>query len=267
MTKRKAIPEAIQANVIHKSASRCVICYGTRKFTDPVYPYPGFQIAHIDQDAANGREDNLALLCVPCHSMYDSTFRQTKNYRPENLRQWRHQLYEDVEANRLPPPMGYQQSGILTPQAAQPVADPNISTLRDFLGKAGFITETLCSDGTYLSIAIEHNRLQYIEENFSYWQTNPLRSRRREVAALQDEFISILMEIVRSYEYLGTLEDAPPHIIPAGYFNDLGHAIKVPEYHCCGTLFNVIEVHDKWILTMLTRLRDLFFRLDDMAME
>jgi len=135
------------------------------------------------------------------------------------------------------------------------------------LGKAGFIAERLCKDGTYLSIAIERNRLQYIEKHFSYWRTNPLRSRRREVAALQDEFISILMEIVRSYEYLGTLDDVPSHIIPMGYFNDLGHAIKVPEHYCCGELFNVIEVRDKWILAMLIRLRDLFIRLDDMAMD
>ncbi len=137
--------------------------------------------------------------------------------------------------------MIYQQGGMLTPQVAQPVADPNISILRDFLGKAGFITETLCSDGTYLSIAIEHNRLQYIEDNFSYWRTNPLRSRRREIAALQDEFISVLIEIVRSYEYLGTLEDAPPIL----FRQDISTILDTPS-RCLSTIAAA------YFLTLLT---------------
>ncbi len=62
-----------------------------------------------------------------------------------------------------------------------------------------------------------------------HYITNPLRSRRVDIASLQDEFIRMLMEFASSYEYLGTLDDAPPHIIPIWYFNDIGDSIKVPE--------------------------------------
>ncbi|ECZ6324423.1 hypothetical protein C5G84_02150 [Salmonella enterica] len=267
MTNRKEIPDNVQANIMEKSAARCAICYGTRMNTDAVYPVPGFQLAHIDRNAANSAENNLALLCIPCHSMYDSTFRQAKNYRPENIRRWRDQLYEDVAANRLPPPMTYPQCAASVTQVSQSVSDHHVSLLREFLSKAGQITQVLCGDGTYLSIAIEHNRLEYIKANFSHWLTNPLRSRRGDIAALQDEFIRVLMEFASSYEYLGTLDDAPPHIIPIGYFNDIGHAIKVPEQYCCGELFHVIDVRDEWIRKTLTRLRDIYNDLDRLAME
>jgi hypothetical protein len=267
MTNRKSIPEDVQANIMEKSAARCAVCYGTRMNTDAVYPVPGFQLAHIDRNAANNAENNLALLCLSCHSMYDSSFKQTKNYRPENIRRWRDQLYADVVANHLPPPMRYPQCGAAATQVSRPVPDPHVSVLREFLNKAGEITQVLCDDGTYLSIAIEYNRLEYIKDNFSHWLTNPLRSRRGDIAALQDEFIRVLMEFARSYEYLGTLNDAPPHIIPIGYFNDIGHAIKVPEQYCCGELFHVIDVRDEWIKKTLTRLRDIYFDLDGLAME
>lgn len=267
MADRKAIPEEIQANVIDNSLARCAICYGTGLFTDPVYPKPGFQIAHIDKNASNNREDNLALLCIPCHSLYDSTFRQAKNYRPDNIRRWRDKLYEDVRQNRLPPPMIYLQSVTPSIQNYQQPTDIHINTLRAFLKKAGEITQALCSDGTYLSIAIEYDRLNFIENNFSEWFTNPLRSRKKDFAILQDELVSILKEIANSYSFMGASDEVPTHIIPLYYYNDLGHAIKVPEHYCCNELYNKIEIRDKWILDKLTRLRDLFRELDVMAMD
>jgi len=59
MTNRKAIPDKVQAKIMDKSAARCAICYSTRMNTDVVYPVPGFQSAHIDQNAANCAENNL----------------------------------------------------------------------------------------------------------------------------------------------------------------------------------------------------------------
>lgn len=267
MTNRKAIPDNVQANIMEKSAARCAICYGTRMNTNAVYPAPGFQIAHIDKNAANSAENNLALLCIPCHSMYDSILRQAKNYKPENIRRWRDQLYADVAANRLPLPMTHPQHVTAVTTVSLSVPDPHVILLREFLSKAGEITQLLCGDGTYLSIAIQHSRREYIKANFSHWLTNPLRNRRGDIAALQDKFVRVLMELASSYEYLGTLDDAPPHIIPIGYFNDIGHAIKVPEQYCCGELFHVIDVRDEWIGETLTRLRDIYYDLDRLAME
>ncbi|HCI6748889.1 TPA: hypothetical protein NPP60_004546 [Klebsiella variicola subsp. variicola] len=69
MTNRKAIPDNVQAKIMEKWAARCAICYGTRMNTDAVYPVPGFQIAHIDQNAANCAENNLDLLCILISSL------------------------------------------------------------------------------------------------------------------------------------------------------------------------------------------------------
>ncbi|BBV94462.1 hypothetical protein STW0522ENT66_P12680 (plasmid) [Enterobacter roggenkampii] len=65
MTNRKAIPDKVQAKIMDKSAARCAICYSTRMNTDVVYPVPGFQSAHIDQNAANCAENNL-YPATPC---------------------------------------------------------------------------------------------------------------------------------------------------------------------------------------------------------
>ncbi|HEI8671775.1 TPA: hypothetical protein ACKQFJ_002512 [Serratia marcescens] len=265
MNKRKNIPDSIQANVIHNSAGRCVICYGTRQFTDPRYPHT--QIAHIDKNNENNQEDNLALLCISCHNLYDSTLRQGKNYKQENIKRWRDELYNDVIGKKLPAPMynslPYDVGSSISPRFSV----DTIEKLKKFIGKAALITTALCSDGTYLSICIEHSKLDFIEDNFSNWIANELRCRTREVANLQDEFVSILWELSNSYTFLGSLRDVPPHIIPAGYYNNIGHAIKVSEYDCCGDLFNVIDVRDQWISSKLQRLATLFHELDDMAME
>lgn len=65
MTNRKAIPDNVQAKIMDKSAARCAICNSTRMNTDAVYPVPGFQSAHIDQNAANCAENNL-YPATPC---------------------------------------------------------------------------------------------------------------------------------------------------------------------------------------------------------
>lgn len=265
MSNRKYISDSIQANVIHNSSGRCVICYGTRQYTDPRYPHT--QIAHIDKNNENNNEDNLALLCIPCHNLYDSTLRQGKNYKPENIKRWRDELYNDVASNKLPAPMYPSVSHEDMVSISPRFSDETVEKLKKFINKAAEITTVLCSDGSYLSICIEYSRLNFIENNFSYWKSNELRCRTKEVANLQDEFVSILWEIADSYTFLGSLDEAPPHIIPAGYYNHIGHAIKVSEDDCCGDLFNVIDVRDKWILSKLQRLAVLFHELDDMAME
>lgn len=38
------------------------------------------QIAHLDGNRSNRAKDNLAFICLPHHSVFDSTTRQHKNY-------------------------------------------------------------------------------------------------------------------------------------------------------------------------------------------
>ncbi|WP_456310951.1 HNH endonuclease signature motif containing protein [Serratia proteamaculans] len=265
MTGRKTISPEVQSNVIIKSSSRCVICYGTRENTGVAYP--GFQIAHIDKNNANNSEDNLALLCFDHHHLYDSTFSQGKNYNKETIKAWRQALYYDVANNRLAS-SNQQQLANITPM--QPVASPtdeNIITLRKYLFIAGEIATALGSDGTLLTFSIADHRTEYIENHFSNWITSPLRCRKRNIAALQDEFNSILWEIYNSYEFLGSLDEVPPHVIPLGYYNHNGHSLIIGERDRCGVLFEKMDIRDNWILSKLSRLRDLYHLMDDMAMD
>lgn len=266
MSARKTISLNVQSNIQVNSGGRCVICYGTKTFTDP--RYPNTQIAHIDKNNENNNEDNLALLCIPCHNLYDSTLRQGKNYTQETVKRWRNELYEDVKNRNLPPsinPSMFQSNAF--DAMPQRFSEETLSKLRGFLDKASPLITKLCSEGTYLSIRIEHYVLEYIDDNFEYWMASEFRCRNQEITPLQDELVAVLMELSRSYCYLGTLADAPKHIIPVGYYRDIGQAIKVSEQDCCGPLFDIIDVRDEWILTQLRKLSNLLYQLDALAME
>ncbi|WP_222424612.1 HNH endonuclease family protein, partial [Yersinia mollaretii] len=216
MTTRRHIPVHIQSNVIHNSAGRCVICYGLRQFTDPRYPH--VQIAHIDKNNENNAEDNLALLCMPCHNMYDSTLKQGKNYTTQNIKRWRNELYDDVKNDRLLAPMLPISNLQYNAMPNKRFSDETISTLRNFIANAAHITTVLCNKGTYLVKCIDNNYLDFIEEKFSYWHSNILRCRNHEITPLQDEFVSILTEISDSYYHMASLNDSPQHIFPSSYY-------------------------------------------------
>lgn len=230
--------------------------------TEPAYP--NFQIAHIDKNNENNKEDNLALLCIPCHNLYDSTLSQGKNYTPKAIKKWRDKLYDDVQSGNLPPSLfQINQYGVIP----QRFSDETLLTLRNFLNQISYLVSYLCEQGTYLSICIENNVLDFIENNFSHWTSSSLRCRNKEITPIQDEIASILNELAGSYAYWDAGGNVPSHIIPIGYYNDIGHAIKVSEADCCGPLFNTIGIRDAWILDKLRRLRELYYELDDMAAE
>ncbi|MCX2202712.1 hypothetical protein [Pantoea agglomerans] len=265
MTGRKSISPEVQANVITKSASRCVICYGTRENTGAAYP--GFQIAHIDKNNANNNEDNLALLCFDHHHLYDSTFSQGKNYNKQTIKAWKQALYHDVANNILVSSSQQTFGNAISVHQTAALADEHIITLRKYLLIAGQIANNLCSDGTLLTFSIADSRTDFIEDNFNNWLLNPLRCRRRDIVVLQDEFNSILWEIYNSYEFLGSLDESPPHIIPMGYYNHNGNSIIIGEQDRCGILYEKMNIRDKWILDRLSRLADLYQQMDYLAMD
>lgn len=267
MGERKYIPAKVQTNVQTNSAGRCVICYGTGKCTDPMYP--NVQIAHIDKDNENNQEDNLALLCIHCHNLYDSTLRQGKNYTAGAIKTWRKKLYDDVQNGRLPLAIGintYHEN--INIVSSSGYSEETIFRLRNFLEVAGKIVDRLCNDGTYLAIRIEYVELDFISDNFSSWMISDLRCRNRKLAGLQDELIEILWELYNSYHFMGTLDEAPNHIIPMGYYNDIGQrVIKVSDNNCCRDLYNIIPIREEWIRTKLRRLNELYCELDSLSMD
>jgi hypothetical protein len=56
------------------------------------------QIAHLDHDRTNGADENLAFLCLPHHSLYDSRTSQHKNYTMLEVKAARNKLVEQVES-------------------------------------------------------------------------------------------------------------------------------------------------------------------------
>jgi hypothetical protein len=89
---RKAVPPANETAELTKGARRCMLCFHLDgDLTEKVG-----QIAHLDQDPSNGLEDNLAWMCMPHHSQYDSKTSQHKNYTIPEVKAYRSKLYEAI---------------------------------------------------------------------------------------------------------------------------------------------------------------------------
>ncbi len=89
---RKSTSEEVEANVLLKGARRCPVCFYLNGDLTQKYG----QIAHLDQDPSNAREENLAFICMPHHSDYDSTTRQHKNFTIAEVKAMRLALYEAI---------------------------------------------------------------------------------------------------------------------------------------------------------------------------
>lgn len=92
MPRRKHILVAVETSVLTKSARRCCLCHHLRRDFEEKLG----QIAHLDHDPTNEKEDNLAWLCLEHHSLYDSTTSQNKGYTPHEVKAARAQLYEAI---------------------------------------------------------------------------------------------------------------------------------------------------------------------------
>lgn len=86
---RRHIPGDIELRVLNRSRRRCVLCF---QLNGDLTEKHG-QIAHIDKDPANYKEDNLAWLCLDDHSLFDSRTSQHKNYTQAEVKDARAALY------------------------------------------------------------------------------------------------------------------------------------------------------------------------------
>lgn len=86
---RASLPRAIETAVLVQSRRRCCICFGLDRDTR----LKSGQIAHLDQNAANNQEDNLAFLCFDHHDAYDSKTSQRKNFTLGEIKEFRRELY------------------------------------------------------------------------------------------------------------------------------------------------------------------------------
>jgi len=54
------------------------------------------QIAHLDHDRSNNKEDNLVYLCLRHHNMYDSKTSQSKGFTKGEMRHYREELFKKL---------------------------------------------------------------------------------------------------------------------------------------------------------------------------
>lgn len=88
------IKPEIEARVLTNCARRCCLCFHLKRD----FSEKEGQIAHLDHDKTNGAEDNLAFLCLPHHSLYDSRTSQHKNYTILEVKAARKKLLERVDS-------------------------------------------------------------------------------------------------------------------------------------------------------------------------
>jgi hypothetical protein len=108
MPKRKRIAGDVEANILVKCARRCALCFAV----DGDLGEKHGQIAHFDGNPNNSDEGNLAFLCIPHHSIYDSKTSQHKNYTKQELVKYRDALYELVKrGEHIKGPDGHAGAG------------------------------------------------------------------------------------------------------------------------------------------------------------
>ncbi len=96
--KRRSTPPKIETSVLVKSRRRCALCFHLNGDAEEQRG----QIAHLDRDPSNFKNDNLAFLCLDHHSQYDSRSSQHKGYTEPEVRQARERLYEWLRRSKPP---------------------------------------------------------------------------------------------------------------------------------------------------------------------
>ncbi|WP_305669703.1 hypothetical protein [Falsiroseomonas sp.] len=149
---RAALSKTTETSVLIRSRRRCCICFAINRDFD----LKSGQIAHIDRDNTNNREENLAFLCLNHHDEYDSRSSQRKNFTAHEILSYRHELYDHVEkALNIPVHFG---------SLALPATDPYAGTyVRTGTGSdSAEVNLTPIPDGT-------EQRPRYYISGFAVW--------------------------------------------------------------------------------------------------
>ncbi len=97
MPGRKKVPSDVELAVLTKSRRRCCVCFGL----DHDSAEKRGQLAHLDGNPANNKEDNLAFLCLKHHDCYDSTTSQSKGVTINEVKWYREILYQFLDSMSL----------------------------------------------------------------------------------------------------------------------------------------------------------------------
>lgn len=113
------------------------------------------QIAHLDGNRSNRAEDNLGFICLPHHSVFDSTTLQHKNYTVNELKRLRTKLYNAIA-------QGKHIAAAATAAAGREADRKTLSALIELMGTNG------CMDwlrgANFAGWSFDWKRLDGIEE-------------------------------------------------------------------------------------------------------
>jgi hypothetical protein len=125
---RCVLPKALETGVLFKSARRCCLCFHLSRDTSE----KAGQIAHLDRDAADFAEENLAFLCLEHHSSFDAGTRTSKNYTADEIKAARVALYQWVESRgRTTDDDRVSASGAAEKHADEPGVSPDLEIAFD----------------------------------------------------------------------------------------------------------------------------------------
>jgi hypothetical protein len=95
--KRVKPTSEVEARLLISSRRRCCLCV----FLDGDSREKEVQLAHIDRDASNSKESNLAPLCLRHHDRYDSTTSQSKGLTEAELLEYKRLLFEGIQKGEI----------------------------------------------------------------------------------------------------------------------------------------------------------------------
>lgn len=127
MTRRHAVPKAMETQVLTASRRRCCVC---------VYllgrgEVRRGQVAHLNRDPRDTRFPNLVWLCLEHHDEYDTRNSQAKGLTTGEVREYRDRLYKSHDYS---PPLAHATEQVITNEPAF-AALPHVSDY-DILRKA-----------------------------------------------------------------------------------------------------------------------------------
>jgi len=95
MSNRKSLSPKTKEEIKTECARICCMCYKL----DSDLSWKHGQIAHIDRDASNNLNENLAYLCQDHHNLYDSKFSQTQSFTPNELLSYKQDLLDHINSD------------------------------------------------------------------------------------------------------------------------------------------------------------------------
>lgn len=85
----------MKALVAQQCRRNCCMCYGLKRQLVTVEG----QLAHLDGDSSNTVVENLAYLCQPCHTQFDTKTNRVQGFTPQEVKFYQAELFRVLRTN------------------------------------------------------------------------------------------------------------------------------------------------------------------------